>query len=81
MKVEVVRSTNVVVKRTIEVAGHNLVTPCCAHDSMWRALRKKCRACGLTFEQGDSISIAMYVEDGKEYSGGFHTTCLESRGE
>ena len=73
-EVQVKRRVSITVNRTIEVLGSKLSTD--DAGGMWVSLNRKCHACGKRFKLHDSITLAMYVEDGEQKSGGFHTDCL-----
>ena len=74
MKLQAKRSVRVIEYRTIEVTSHQLSTA--NAQGLWVTLKRYCAVCGKRFVAGDSISVGMYVEDGQQNSGGFHTKCL-----
>ena len=45
-------------------------------DAMWETLKRKCAVCRSQIKQGDMYRLIMYVENGKQFSGGAHEECV-----
>jgi hypothetical protein len=63
----------------IDVTSRKLVTDNCP-DGLWQKLGKTCKICSKPFPVGCSITVIMFRENGKQFSGGCHTQCLDNSG-
>lgn len=65
------------VEKEIEILS---VSPKVHHDipgtSLWVTLKRTCFVCRKRFEGGNSITVAMYIEDGDQKSGVCHPQCV-----